>query len=301
TQDDINAAKALINNVTDPTKKAELQADLTKAQNQLDIKVAAETAAQNQAREAVNNLFINKNPAGNITGTMTQGDIDAAQALINKVTDSAKKAELQKDLNAAQAQLNAKNEAAASDSVKALFNNGDTTGTIKDATDQKAIDATQALIKNVTDPTKKAALQKDLDKAQTQLNERNAAEAADQGQQLIASFLVKQLYQDDNPSTDAIKNTTDQTAIDAAQAQIKLLLPSAVKEDLQSKLDRAQELLNARNQASEAEQARQKEADDSVKALFNNGDTTGTIKDTTDQKAIDAAKQKVSAVTDPTK
>ncbi|MBC2366530.1 toxin Cry1Ac domain D-VI-related protein [Listeria booriae] len=298
TQDDINAAKALINNVTDPTKKAELQADLNKAQNQLDIKVAAETAAQNQAREAVNNLFINKNPAGNITGTMTQGDIDAAQALIDKVTDSAKKADLQKDLNAAQAQLNAKNEKAADDSVKALFNNDDTTGTIKDTTDQKAIDAAQKTIDVVTNPAKKEELQKDLDEAQAQLDARNAAEAADKGQQAIATFLVKQLYQKDDPNTDAIKDITNEVAIDTAQSQIDLLLPSAVKTDLQNKLDRAKELLDARNQAA-AEQARQEAADKAVNELFkDNNPSTGIINDTTDQNAIDEAKKLIDEVTD---
>ncbi|MBC1552887.1 hypothetical protein HB901_09215 [Listeria booriae] len=300
TQSDIDAAQALINKVTDPAKKAELQSDLDKAKQQLADKISAETAAQNQAREAVNNLFTNQDPSGNITGTMTQSDIDAAQALINKVTDPAKKADLQKDLDAAQAQLNAKNEAAADVSVKALFNNNDTTGTIKDATDQKAIDAAQKTIDAVTNPAKKADLQKDLDEAQAQLDAKNAAEAADKGQQVIAGFLVNQLYQNNNPSTDAIKDITNQAAIDAAQAQIDLLLPSAVKTDLQNKLNRAQELLDARTQAA-AEQARQEAAEASIKDLFNNNDTTGTIKDTTDQKAIDAAQKTIDAVTDPTK
>ncbi|MBC1945771.1 hypothetical protein HCA00_11790, partial [Listeria booriae] len=86
TQADIDATQTLINKVTDPTKKAALQADLNKAQSQLDAK-AAQAEAENKAREAVNNLFTGKNPSGNITGTMTQADIDAAQTLINKVTD----------------------------------------------------------------------------------------------------------------------------------------------------------------------------------------------------------------------
>ncbi|MBC2180373.1 hypothetical protein HCJ82_09445 [Listeria booriae] len=300
TQGDIDAAQALIDKVTDPTTKAALQADLNKAQTQLDAKAAAELAAQNQAREAVNHLFTNQDPAGLITGTVTQGDLDAAQALVNKVTDPAKKADLQKDLDAAQAQLNAKNEAAADTSVKALFNNNDTTGTIKDATDQKAIDAAQKTVDAVANPAKKADLQKDLDEAQAQLDARNAAEAADKGQQVIAGFLVNQLYQNNDPSTDAIKDITNQAAIDTAQAQVNLLLPSAVKTDLQNKVNRAQELLDARNEAA-AEQARQAAAEASIKDLFNNNDTTGTIKDATDQKAIDAAQKTIDAVTDPTK
>ncbi|EUJ25564.1 hypothetical protein PCORN_17003 [Listeria cornellensis FSL F6-0969] len=44
--------------------------------------------------------------------------------------------------------------------MKDLFNNGDVTGTIKDTTDQAAIDKTQKAVDAVTDATKKAALQK---------------------------------------------------------------------------------------------------------------------------------------------
>ncbi|KMT62195.1 toxin Cry1Ac domain D-VI-related protein [Paenilisteria newyorkensis] len=296
-QDAIDAAQTKINAVTDPATKADLQKDLNEAQTQLDAKNAAEAAAQDQARQAVNNLFTNQDPAGLITGTVTQADIDAAQALVNKVTDPAAKAALQKDLDAAQTQLNAKNEAAADASVKGLFNNNDTTGTIKDATDQKAIDAAQKTIDAVNDPAKKQELQNELNEAQTQLDARNAAEAADKGQQVIAGFLVNQLYQNNDPSTDAIKDTTNQAAIDAAQAQVDLLLPSAVKTDLQNKVNRAQALLDAKNKEAAAQAA----ADASVKGLFNNNDTTGTIKDATNQDAIDAAQKTIDAVTDPAK
>ncbi|WP_430534848.1 toxin Cry1Ac domain D-VI-related protein [Listeria rocourtiae] len=289
----IDAAQKAIDAVTDPVKKASLQKDLNEAQTQLDAKKVAEAAAQDQARQAVNNLFTNQDPAGLITVTVTQANIDAAQSLVNKVTDPAKKADLQKDLDAAQTQLNAKNEAAADASVKGLFNNNDTTGTIKDATNQVAIDVAQKTIDAVKDPAKKADLQKELNEAQTQLDARNAAEVADKGQQVIAGFLVNQLYQNNDPSTDAIKDTTIQATIDAAQAQVDLLLPSAVKTDLQNKVNRAKELLDQRNKEAAA--------DTSVKGLFNNNDTTGTIKDTTNQTAIDAAQKTIDAVTDPTK
>ncbi|MBC2241997.1 Ig-like domain-containing protein, partial [Listeria booriae] len=107
TQAEIDAAQALINQVTDPAKKAELQASLDKAQQQLDADKAAELAAQAKAREAVNNLFASQNPNGDLKTGLTQAEIDAAQALIDQVTDPAKKAELQADLNKAQQQLNA--------------------------------------------------------------------------------------------------------------------------------------------------------------------------------------------------
>ncbi|MBC1794107.1 putative mucin/carbohydrate-binding domain-containing protein [Listeria booriae] len=53
-------------------------------------------------RETVNNLFENKDPKGAITSNLTQANIDAAQALVNTVTDMVEKAALQKDLNQAQ-------------------------------------------------------------------------------------------------------------------------------------------------------------------------------------------------------
>ncbi|MBC2168237.1 hypothetical protein HCB26_16805 [Listeria booriae] len=53
-------------------------------------------------RETVNNLFENKDPKGAITSNLTQANIDAAQALVNTVTDVVEKAALQKDLNQAQ-------------------------------------------------------------------------------------------------------------------------------------------------------------------------------------------------------
>ncbi|MBC1212181.1 hypothetical protein HB815_14740, partial [Listeria booriae] len=77
-----------------------------------------------EAREAVNNLFINKDPNGNITGTMTQADIDATQTLINKVTDPTKKAALQADLGKAQSQLDAKtSQAEAENKAREAVNN----------------------------------------------------------------------------------------------------------------------------------------------------------------------------------
>lgn len=173
-QADIDAAQALVNKVVDPTEKAALQANLNKAQSQLDAKTA-QAEAENKAREAVNNLFTSKDPNGKITSTMTQSDVDAAQALINKVTDPTKKAALQADLDKAQNQLDDKTSQAeaedkAREAVNSLFTNKNPNGSIKSPLTQAEIDAAQALINKVTNPTKKAALQVDLDKAQNQLN-----------------------------------------------------------------------------------------------------------------------------------
>ncbi|EUJ43589.1 pectate lyase-like adhesive domain-containing protein [Listeria riparia] len=50
-----------------------------------------------------------------------------------------------------------------------------------------------------------------------------------------------------------------------------------------------------------AEHNRQAAAENAVKDLFNNSDVTGTIKDTTNQEAIDNAQKAIDAVTDATK
>ncbi|MBC2242113.1 toxin Cry1Ac domain D-VI-related protein, partial [Listeria booriae] len=136
--------------------------------------VKTEVQAQDKAREAVNNLFENKDPKGKIMDSLTQAEIDAAQGLVNQVKDTTQKAELQKDLDEAQKQLDARNVAAAEKarqeaaetSVKELFNNNDVTGSIKDSTNQAAIDNAQQKVDAVTDSTKKAELQKNLDEAQ---------------------------------------------------------------------------------------------------------------------------------------
>ncbi|MBC1230816.1 hypothetical protein HB816_10190 [Listeria booriae] len=139
-----------------------------------------EVQAQDKAREAVNNLFENKDPKGKITDSLTQAEIDAAQGLVNQVKDTTQKAELQKDLDEAQKQLTAKKEAeekarqaAAEAALKALFYGNDVNGTIKDSTNQAAIDNVQGLIDVVTDPALKVALQAQVDKAQAQINTRN--------------------------------------------------------------------------------------------------------------------------------
>ncbi|MBC1434776.1 hypothetical protein HB848_05420 [Listeria rocourtiae] len=238
TQADIDAAQALINKVTDPTKKAELQADLNKAQSQLDAKTA-QAEAENKAREAVNNLFTNKDPNGNITNTMTQADIDAAQALINKVTDPTKKAALQTDLNKAQSQLDAKKAQAdaenkAREAVNNLFTNKDPNGTITGTMTQADIDAAQALINKVTDPTKKAALQADLNKAQSQLDAKKAQADAENK----AREAVNNLFTNKDPNG-TITGAVTQAAIDAAQALVNKVTDPTKKAALQKDLDKA--------------------------------------------------------------
>ncbi|MBC2366866.1 toxin Cry1Ac domain D-VI-related protein, partial [Listeria booriae] len=167
---------------------------------------------------------------------------------------------------------------AAETSVKDLFNNGDVNGTIKDTTDQAAIDKAQEAINKVTDPAKKADLQKNLDEAQKQLNDRDNA-VAEKARQEAAETSVNDLFNNGDVEG-TIKDTTDQAAIDKAQEAINKVTDPAKKADLQKNLDEAQKQLNDRDNAA-AEKARQEAAETSVKDLFNNGDVNGTIKDTT--------------------
>ncbi|MCD2207300.1 immunoglobulin-like domain-containing protein [Listeria booriae] len=179
TKDDIDAAQDLIDKLANTTKKAELQTALNKAKQQLTDRIEAnEKKAQEKAQEAVNNLFENKDPNGNIVGNMTQDDINKAQDLINKVTDETKKAEIQSSLDKAKQQLadrtNAEKEVqdAAKASVNDLFLNNDPTKDIKATTNQAAVNAAQEKVNTVTDPAVKEALQKQVDKAQAQVSAR---------------------------------------------------------------------------------------------------------------------------------
>ncbi|MBC1795816.1 hypothetical protein HCA55_03715 [Listeria booriae] len=300
TQAEIDAAQALIDQVTDPAKKAELQADLNKAQTQLDAQKAAELAAQNKAQEAVNNLFASQNPANDAKAGLTQAEIDAAQALIDQVTDPAKKAELQADLNKAQEQIDADKaaEKAAQDKARAavnnLFANQNPTGDTKTGLTQAEIDAAQALINQVTDPAKKAELQADLNKAQTQLDAQKAAELAAQNK---AQEAVNNLFASQNPANDAKAGLT-QAEIDAAQALINQVTDPAKKAELQASLDKAQQQLDADKAAELAAQAKAREA---VNNLFASQNPNGDLKTGLTQAEIDAAQALIDQVTDPAK
>ncbi|MBC1531065.1 hypothetical protein HCJ07_11970, partial [Listeria booriae] len=183
--------------------------------------------------------------------------INAAKALVDAVTDPAVKAALQKDLNRAQELLDAKTAAAAAEKAKQdaalkavneLFNNNTpSTDAIKGTTDQAAINAAKALVDAVTDPTVKAALQKDLNRAQELLDAKTAAAAAEKAKQDAALKAVNELFNNNTPSTDAIKGTTDQAAINAAKALVDAVTDPTVKAALQKDLNRAQELLDASN------------------------------------------------------
>ncbi|MBC6316288.1 toxin Cry1Ac domain D-VI-related protein [Listeria grandensis] len=309
TQSDINAAKALAANVPNSTEKTNLTNLVNKAQSVLD---ADNKKKDDDARIAVNALFNNNSPSTDvIKPETTQGSINAAQALVNQVTDPTKKAQMQTDLDRAKELLTTRDvsqsesakQAVANKAVKELFvNDSPASNEIKAATNQKAIDDAQATINAIVDPATKSALQADLNKAQALLDARGSADQADKEQQAVAGYLVNQLFKDNTPKTDAIKDVTTQAKIDEAQIQVDLVKDPAAQVTLQRNLNRAQTLLNAKNALNQAEKDRQVAADNAVNALFtSNNPATDAIKPTTNQKAIDDAQKVVNAVTDPAK
>ncbi|MBC1605049.1 hypothetical protein HCJ39_10015, partial [Listeria rocourtiae] len=158
------------------------------------------------AEKTVKELFVSNNPANVIKTTVTQATIDAAQAKVNAVKDTAKKAELQAHINKAQAELSAKTEA--EKAVKELFVSNNPANVIKTTVTQATIDAAQAKVNAVKDTAKKAELQAHINKAQAELNAKVAAEKA-----------VKELFVSNNPAN-TIKETVTQATIDAAQAKV---------------------------------------------------------------------------------
>ncbi|MBC2283863.1 toxin Cry1Ac domain D-VI-related protein [Listeria booriae] len=303
TQKAIDDAQRLVDAITDSVVKAARQADLDRAQNLLDTKNEAVAADQTQkavANYAVNQLFISNTPTTDTIKTATnQESIDSAQAEINKINDPTLKTDLQITLDRAQELLDERNAVAkqveeATKAVGGLFSNDTpTSNAIKPTTTQKAIDDAQKLVDAIVDSAVKEARQAELDKAQELLDTRTAQAAADQTQKAVANYAINQLFVSNNPTSDAIKASTDQDAIDNVQAEIDKLNDPALKTDLQTTLDRAQELLNERNEVAKQVEEAQKVIDE----LFNNG----ALKDTTDQAAIDKAQEKIDALTDADK
>ncbi|MBC1918579.1 hypothetical protein HCJ46_07415 [Listeria booriae] len=288
----IDALQTQINKLDASTTKTALQNELNLAQQLLNARTADE-ANQAAAKAAINDLFIDNNPANHIKDTTTQAAIDAAQAKVNAVTDITTKAELQAQVDKAQAELNAKTaekqrEVDATAAINNLFINNDPTNHIKDTTTQAAIDAAQAKVDAVTDVTKKAEMQAQIDKAQTELDAKNA----EKQREADATASIKDLFINNDPANH-IKDTTNQAAIDAAQAKVNTVTDATVKADMQAQVDKAQAELNKRT--SDQKTA---EATTSVDNLFIDNNSANHIKDTTNQAAIDAAQAKVNAVTD---
>ncbi|MBA3927164.1 toxin Cry1Ac domain D-VI-related protein [Listeria rustica] len=216
-QADIDKAQTVINTITDATQKEDLQTELDKAQTELNEKNS--NVINDEAKAAIDALFIDNNPANHIKPTTDQVAIDAAKAKVDKVTDLAVKADLNAEIAKAQAELDAANtekarEAAATVAVNDLFINDNSANHIKPTTDQAKVVAAQAKVNTVTDPTKRAELQVLVDKAQNELNTKKAVDDA--------TASVNALFAD-APTNSVLKDSTTQAMIDAAKAKVDAL------------------------------------------------------------------------------
>ncbi|MBC1561612.1 immunoglobulin-like domain-containing protein [Listeria booriae] len=237
-----------ISGLTIQKTKAQLEKDALEEANQNDKE------AQDNAREAVNNLFENKDPQGLITADVTQDSVNNAKELVAAITDADKKAELEAQLTEAQKQLDAKTsetvaeqarQEAATNAVKELFNNNDVAGTIKDSTTQEAINNTKELVAVIKDADKKAELEAQIGEAQKQLDAKTAENEAEQGRQETATDAVKDLF-NNNDVTGTIKDSTTQEAINNAKELVATITDADKKAELEKAITEAQKQLTER-------------------------------------------------------
>lgn len=299
TQDTINAAQALIDTVTAPSKKEALQNTLKKAQNLLTSRIEEENR-QKLATSAVNALFKNNDPTtGKIVSNLTDKLIDDAEILVNKVTNSSVKAALLEIINQAEELLEERNIennliATAEKEVNALFeNNNPATGTIVEGLTQEHIDSAKAAVNKVKTEDKKAELLVKIETAQKEL----AKQIIEESNQAAATKAVNELFEDSNPAAGIIKESLTQKDIDSAKELILLITDQAKKDELTNQIKTAEDALNGK--AAEAEN--QIAATDAVNNLFvENSSESNALKEIVKQDTIDSAQALLNKVKDAT-
>ncbi|CAD5899704.1 toxin Cry1Ac domain D-VI-related protein [Carnobacterium maltaromaticum] len=293
TQEEINQVVILVETIKDSTIQTELSNQISKAQTELN---ALNVSKENDAESAVNGLFQNNDPStAAIKGGLTQEMINAAKAYTNEVIDLELKAEFEANIALAQlllderiAETNRQNEA--QKAVNALFvENNPGSGLIASDLTQEMIDKAQSLIDVVTLPSKKEALQTNLNTAQNLLTKRLEENA----RQKVAKEAVNALFENNDPATNMIVKELTQKEIDAAEILVDKVTDSAVKSILLANIVLAEELLEQRNIENGLIAAAEKE----VNALFQeNNPSSGVIVEGLTQAHIDATKVVVNKV-----
>ncbi|MFS0765834.1 toxin Cry1Ac domain D-VI-related protein [Peribacillus phoenicis] len=281
----IDEAQKAVNKLPEGAEKDRLQDLLNKAQDLLNKKEQAEKDLTD-AKNKVEDLFTD-DKFDTLEDTTDQGAIDEAQEAVNKLPEGAEKDRLQDLLNKAQDLLNKKEQAEkdltdAKNKVEDLFTD-DKFDTLEDTTDQGAIDEAQKAVNKLPEGAEKDRLQDLLNKAQDLLNKKEQAEK----DLTDAKNKVEDLFTDDK--FDTLEGTTDQGAIDEAQKAVNKLPEGAEKDRLQDLLNKAQDLLNKKEQAEKD----LTDAKNKVEDLFTD-DKFETLEDTTDQGAIDEAQKAVN-------
>ena len=281
----IDEAQKAVNKLPEGAEKDRLQDLLNKAQDLLNKKEQAEKDLTD-AKNKVEDLFTD-DKFDTLEGTTDQGAIDEAQKAVNKLPEGAEKDRLQDLLNKAQDLLNKKEQAEkdltdAKNKVEDLFTD-DKFDTLEGTTDQGAIDEAQKAVNKLPEGAEKDRLQDLLNKAQDLLNKKEQAEK----DLTDAKNKVEDLFTDDK--FDTLEGTTDQGAIDEAQKAVNKLPEGAEKDRLQDLLNKAQDLLNKKEQAEKD----LTDAKNKVEDLFTD-DKFDTLEGTTDQGAIDEAQKAVN-------
>ncbi|QYF82224.1 hypothetical protein KY492_25320 [Brevibacterium sp. PAMC21349] len=281
----IDEAQEAVKKLPEGAEKDRLQDLLNKAKDLLNKKEQAEKDLTD-AKNKVEDLFTD-DKFDTLEGTTDQGAIDEAQEAVNKLPEGAEKDRLQDLLNKAQDLLNKKEQAEkdltdAKNKVEDLFTD-DKFDTLEGTTDQGAIDEAQKAVNKLPEGAEKDRLQDLLNKAQDLLNKKEQAEK----DLTDAKNKVEDLFTDDK--FDTLEGTTDQGAIDEAQKAVNKLPEGAEKDRLQDLLNKAQDLLNKKEQAEKD----LTDAKNKVEDLFTD-DKFDTLEDTTDQGAIDEAQKAVN-------
>lgn len=288
TQASIDSAKNAINKVTDASKKAELMTYWARAQEFLN---------QNQAVSALSSLFVDNNPAKDIRDNVTYEMITAANVLIEKVTDEARKSGLQEGAKKAKDLLDARieeatNQKAAETAINGLFKgNNPASGAIVEGLAQETIEQAKTLANKVKDETKKASLLDSIAIGQELLNERLNEEAK------VASIResISNLFQDNNISG-SIREDLTQDEIDKVVTLVETIKDFNIQLELNKQITNAQIGLNALNAEKEDS------AEAAVNGLFQNNDPTAeAIKGGLTQEMINKAAALTSQVLDEDK
>ncbi|MBC2024999.1 toxin Cry1Ac domain D-VI-related protein [Listeria booriae] len=303
--EDISKAQAKVNLVTDATEKTALQSDIEQAKNEMITR---------DASKAVRELFIDNIFANDIKPTVTQVNIDSAQAKINIIADSKSKEILQGYIDKAQKQLNPRAIDKAKESVSNLFINSDITKHIRGLVDQSQVDTAKALVESLKDETERNLLLVVIEKAQREVDA------------FVNAIVTGPIYTNDTvlwgsngPNTGEIafklydstgtwikaQKVVSTTSGGVFSANLVEGWATATKQgDPLTGSSTIQLVAGDKVQAGRSTmvtiQYRYQNAIDAVNQLFINDDKTKHIKALTDQSKIDAAKSLVNSVTDAT-
>ncbi|WP_430535673.1 immunoglobulin-like domain-containing protein [Listeria rocourtiae] len=200
--------------------------------------------------QKVYNLYQNSMLA-TVATEITQADVDAAENAALTVEDSAEKARLLVLLNEAHQQFDTnmnlqikqQNEKARQAVNELFLNNTPTSGAIKPSLSQFAVNTAKALVNQLPDSPQKQAMLADVQMAQTLLNSLHST--LPPSISTDAANAILGLFTNNNPSTNVLKPTTDQQAINDVQKLVDAVVDTTVKASMQKDLDKAQNLLNA--------------------------------------------------------